>query len=147
MYGDTVTFFNRKATENGPVWYPTQAEGVHLVWDAAPAPAGYGWKQADRATVFVPYVTTEGAPLVAGKLYLPPKMWQKADQPELYVTFAGGEDHDFFIQGPWPGPDPVEDSQWPGGFYDYMCRIHDGVFAVTGAHKYGALPHFEIAGR
>ncbi len=147
MYDDTVTVFNRKITETGPIWYPTVIEGVQFSWDAAPAPASYGWKRDDRAAVLVPYVPMEGAPLVAGKFYLPPKMWQRAAQPELYVTFAGGEDHDFFILGEWIDPEPAEDSRWPGGFYGHLCRTRDGVFAVTGVHKYGALPHFEITGR
>lgn len=147
MYQDTVTIFNRKITQAGAVWYPTVAEGVQLSWDAAPAAAGYGWKQGDRAVVLIPYVPMEGTPMVAGKLYLPPKMWQRVDEPELYVTFTGGEDFDFFIQGPWPDGEPVEDGKWDGGFYSHLCRIRDGVFAVTGCHKYNALPHFELTGR
>lgn len=147
MYQDTVTIFNRKITQKGAVWYPTVAEGVQLSWEAAPAAAGFGWKQNDRAAVLIPYIPQEGTPAVAGKLYLPPKMWQRVDEPELYVTFAGGEDFDFFILGAWPELEPVEDAQRPGGFYEHMCRTWDGTFAVTGVHKFNALPHFELTGR
>ena len=147
MYNDTITIFNRKITREGTVWYPTVAEGVQFSWDAAPAPSGYGWKRDDRATVLIPYVSTEGTALVAGKLYLPPKMWQRVEQPELYVTFADGEDFDFFLHGRWPEQEPVDDSGWPGGFYDHLCRTRDGVFAVSGVHRYNALPHFEVSGR
>lgn len=147
MYDDTVTIFNRKITQEGAVWYPTVTEGVQVGWDAAPAHAGYGWKQDDEIVALIPYIPLEGTPAVAGKLYLPPKMWQRAEQPELYVTFTGGEDFDFFILGGWPDETPVEDSRWTDGFYDHMCRTRDGVFAVTGVHKYHALPHFALTGR
>lgn len=147
MYEDTVTIFNRKVTEAGTVWYPTVAEGVQVSWDAAPAQAGYGWKQDDKAVALIPYIPQEGTPAVAGKLYLPPKMWQKVEEPDLYVTFTGGEDFDFFLLGLWPDGEPVGDGQWAGGFYDHLCRTRDGVFVVTGVHRYGALPHFEVTGR
>ena len=147
MYEDVVTVFNRKRTESGVIWYPTVIEGVQLSRGRTGALAGYGWKQAGQTAVLVPYVPGEGTCTVAGKIYLPPKMWQRVEEPELYITFTDGEDFDFFIPTAMPETEPVPDSTWPEGFYEHMCRERDGVFAVGGVHRYRALPHFEITGR
>lgn len=147
IFEDVVTVFNRKRSEEGTVWYPTVIQGVQLGWERAGGLAGYGWKQADRAAVLIPYVPMEGASTVAGKIYLPPKMWQRVREPELYVTFTEGEDFDFFIPEAWTEAESVPDGQWPEGFYEHMCRERDGVFAVGSVHRYGAIPHFEIEGR
>lgn len=147
IYNDTITIFNRRTAGEETLWYPTVIEGVQLSVGQAQAAAGYGWKQAGQTVALVPYVPMEGTMTVGGKIYLPPKMWQRADEPELYVTFAGGEDFDFFLPGAWPEAGPFADGMWPGGFYEHLCRTRDGVWAVESVHRYGALPHFEIAGR
>ncbi len=122
-------------------------EGVQLSVERAQAAAGYGWKQSGRTVALVPYAPTEDVMTVGGKIYLPPKMWQRAEEPELYVTFAAGEDFDIFLPGPWTQTAPFGDGMWPGGFYEHLCRTRDGVFAVESVHRYRALPHFEIVGR
>ncbi len=147
IYNDTITIFNRKKGQEGDVWYPTVIEGVQLSVERVQAAAGYGWKQTGETVALIPYVPLDGALTVKGKIYLPPKVWQKADEPELYVTFAQGEDFDFFVPGAWPEDEPVTDGTWPEGFYEHLCRERDGVWAVGSVHRYGALPHFEIVGR
>ena len=147
MYKDTVTVFNRR-TESGKVlWYPTVIEGAHVDKTDAAGPGRYGWTQGGRAAVLIPYFRAEGAPTVAGKLYLPPRLWRRVETPEMYVTFAPGDEFDFFITGAWDGAAPVDDGQWPGGFYDGLCRERDDVYAVAAVCRYDALPHFEVTGR
>lgn len=147
MYEDTVTVFNRRVEEGKTTWYPTVIEGVHVDCSFAAASAGYGCGRDCKAAVMIPYIRMEGAPAVAGKLFLPPKLWRRVDEPAMYVTFTGGEDFDFFVTEDWVGTDPVEDGAYDGGFYGYMARTRDDVFAVAEVCRYDALPHFEVSGR
>ena len=147
MYKDTVTVFNRRTVDGKILWYPTVIEGVHVDASFAGAEAGYGRKQDCRAAVLIPYIRLEGASAVAGKLVLPPRLWQQVDAPEMYLTFAGGEDFDFFITEDWQGTDPVADDGFDGGFYGHMAQTRDGAFAVASVCRYDALPHYEVVGR
>ncbi len=147
VYEDVITVFDRWERDGRLLWYPTVIEGVHMDAAAAVGAAKYGQKLDGRASVLIPYFRVEGAVTLAGKLYVPPKLWQRVEEPELYVTFTGGERFDFFIAGPWEQPGPVEDEAWPGGFYGHMARERDGVFAVAEVYRYNALPHFEVVGR
>ena len=146
MYDETVTVFNRKRTESGDVWYPTVVEGVHIAACAAGKNGRYGTETGDAVTVLIPYERTAAGPSVGGKPYLPSKAWQQAEEPGAAVTFSAGEGFDFFLRGLWEGA-PVQDGDWPEGFYAHMERAHDGVYAVSSVRRYGALPHFEIGGR
>ena len=148
MYEDVVTVFDRRRTEDGRIlWYPTVIEGVHVDASFAAGEAGYGRSRDCKAAVLIPYIRMEGAPTVAGKLVLPPRLWRQVDLPEMYVTFAGGEDFDFFVTEDWQSTDPVADDAYEGGFYGYMARTRDGVFAVAAVCRYDALPHYEVTGR
>ena len=147
MYEDTVTIFNRRTDAGRTLWYPTVIEGVHVDMSLGAARAAYGRGRDCRAMALIPYFRTEGAPVVAGKLFLPPRLWRQTDCPEMYVTFAGGEEFDFFIPEDWGSAQPVEDDAWDGGFYGHMARSRGDVFAVDAVCRYNALPHFEITGR
>ena len=74
-------------------------------------------RRADGVTVLIPYMQQEGAAVVAGKTYLPPKCWRQADQPEAYITFDTGEQFGFFLVGTWEGQEPVCDQDWPEVMY------------------------------
>lgn len=147
MYEDVVTVFNRRVEDGKTQWYPTVIEGVHLAENCGAAEAGYGRGRDCRAAVLIPYIRMEGAPTVAGKLVLPPKLWRRVEEPAMYVTFAGGEDFDFFVGEDWLSTDPVDDGAFAGGFYSHMALTRDDVYAVTAVCRYDALPHFEVTGR
>lgn len=147
MYRDTMTVFNRREQDGKILWYPTVIGGVHVDWDSAAGPGRYGWEQGGRAAALIPYFRVGGAITVADKLYLPPRMWRRAETPEMYVTFAAGDEFDFFIPEAWDGAGPVDDGDWPGGFYNGLCRSRDDVFAVAAVCRYNALPHFEVTGK
>ena len=143
MFGDVVTVFNRREG----LWYPTVIEGVQVQRTEGAGPADYGGRRADGVTVLIPYMQQEGAAVVAGKTYLPPKCWRQADRPEAYITFDTGEQFGFFLVGTWEGQGPVRDQDWPEGFFGRMDRERDGVYAIASAARFEALPHFEIEGR
>ena len=143
MFEDVVTVFNRWED----LWYPTVLKSVEVQVERAAEPARYGGKRADRVTVLIPYVPMEGAAVLGGKTYLPPKSWQQEEERSRYVTFAVGERFDFFLLGTWEGTEPIRDQDWPEGFYGRIDRERDGVYAIASAARFGTLPHFEIVGR
>ena len=140
MYNDTVTVFNRR----GDFWYPTVLRGVHLVIGRNTTAARYGWDSDIQAALLVP---VDGDGLVGGKEYVPPKAWREVPDPESFVTFQTGEEHDFFIMGRWEILCPVDEGEYPGGFYQSLRRTRDGVFAIANLTRYRVIPHFEIVGR
>lgn len=146
LYQDTVTLFNRRREPAGDVWYPTVLKGVRLIADRGTLASCRGSESQDRALLLIPYEERGGAVTVAGKTWLPPGKWQEAPAPEQAVTFAWGEMFDFFMDGVWE-EGPARDEDYPGGFYHSMNRALDGVFALSGAARFRALPHFEVTGR
>ena len=42
---------------------------------------------------------------------------------------------------------PVSDERYRNGFYNYMNRNYDNVFAITNVSKFNLIPHFEITAR
>ena len=140
MFDETITLFNRRGDE----WYPTVIEGVQLNTDRGSITARYGRECEDRAVLLAPYADDD---VVAGKTYLEPKKWRRLDEPGAFITFAGGEDFDFFLAGAWEGAGPVDDADFPRGFYDHMNRARDGVYAVTSVSKFNTIPHLEVTGR
>ena len=85
--------------------------------------------------------------MAGGKRYLTPLLWQAAEDPAAAFTFTMGEFFDFFIEGAWPDTEPVQDSAFPGGFYDHLNKTRDGVYAVSSAQQYSVIPHFEVFGK
>ncbi len=146
MYQDTITLFNRKPGERGQgdIWYPTVIKCVNLNIDRAAILAKYGAESQDNAVLYIRYQKPADKILIAGKPWMPPKAW---DRTEKTVTFASGNDFDFFWKGEWTGG-IVNDSDYQDeGFYNYMNRTHDYVFAVSSVAIYSMIPHFEIMGR
>lgn len=145
MYQDTITLFNRKSGDRGQgdTWYPTVIKGVNLNIDRAAILAKYGADSQDNAVLHIQYVAKEGGIHVAGKPWMPPKQW---DGTEDSITFTSGKNFDFFWKGDWTGG-ITTDSNYGEGFYDWMNRTHDYVFAISAVAQYSVIPHFEIMGR
>ena len=146
MYRDTVTLFNRRRDKTGDTWYPTVLQDVDLNVDHAALVAKYGSGCNDKAVLHIRYGWHDG-PIVSGKRYLTPLLWQAADDPAGAFTFQSGESFDFFVEGAWPDETPIADADWPGGFYNHLTRTRDGVYAVSAAAQYSVIPHFEVMGR
>lgn len=150
MYQDTITLFNRKPGERGQgdTWYPTVIRNVNLNIDRAAILAKYGSDSQDNAALHIAYRTENGEITIAcdsqtKKTWISPKQW--AGQTES-VTFTSGNNFDFFWLGKWDGG-IVSDADHSGGFYDYMNRTYDYVFAVSSVARYSVIPHFEIMGK
>ena len=146
MYNDTVTVFNRK--EN--MWYPTVLHNVHLNMDRAAILAKYGENSSDSAVLNVRYRTENGNRIIGETVWLPPKEWEKLEDPSGHITFHSGDTFDFVLMGEWAGPSPVDNRQYidTNGFYNYCNSEYDYVFAVSSVGgPYSVIPHFEILGR
>ena len=146
VYRDTITLFNRKSggRGQGDTWLPTVIENVNLTVDRAAIMAKYGQESQDSAVLHIRYEKDGDQIMVAGKPWSNPKEW---DGTEDAITFASGNGFDFFWEGRWDGSIVTDEQYGDEGFYNYMNRTHDHVFAVTAVAKYGLIPHFEIMGK
>lgn len=148
MYQDTITLFNRKKSNTaGDTWYPTVIKGVNLNIDRAAILAKYGASSQDNAALHIQYQQENGEITIAcdsetTKPWMSPKEW---DETEDSLTF--NPNGDFFWQGQWTGGIVSDADYGPDGFYSYMNRVHDYVFAISSVAKYSVIPHFEIMGK
>jgi hypothetical protein len=141
MYQDTITLFNRKKKSDSDVWYPTIIRNVNLNIDKAAILAKYGSESQDKAMLSIRYKTDGQDVFIAGKPWMSPKTW---DGTEDAVTF--NPDGDFFWKGEWK-EGIVSDDLYTDGFYSYMNKTHDYIFAVSSVAQYSVIPHFEIMGK
>lgn len=145
MYQDTITLFNRKSGgAKGDTWYPTVIKNVNLNIDRAAILAKYGAESQDNAVLHIKYQRDGGNILIAGKPWMPPKEWDKTEDS---LTFTSGNQFDFFWNGEWTGGIVSDADYADEGFYGYMNRSHDYIFAVSSVAMYSVIPHFEIMGR
>lgn len=151
MYKDTVTLFNRYTTkERKIIWYPTVLHGVNLNVDKASIIAKFGSNSQDNAVLNVKYHSGDDTVMVGDKRYLLPKEWSKQTEDALAesLTFtAGTQEFDFFYAGEWGNITPVEDRTYDNGFYSYMKKSYDEVFAITSVSKFSVIPHFEVVAK
>ena len=146
MYADVITLFNRKSGERGQgdTWFPTVIRNVNLNIDRAAILAKYGAESQDNAVLYIRYQKLADKILIAGKPWMPPKEW---DKTESYLTFSGGSQFDFFWLGEWTGGIVNDTEYLDEGFYGYMNRTYDYVFAISSVAMYSVIPHFEIMGK
>ena len=145
MYKDTITLFNRKSGgADGDTWYPTVIKNANLNIDRAAILAKYGAESQDKAALSVRYTRNGDNILISGKPWMPPKEWDKTEDS---LTFTSGNKFDFFWLGEWTGGIVTDAEYGDEGFYDYMNRTHDYVFAVSSVAMYSVIPHFEIMGK
>lgn len=150
MFNSIVTLFNRYESRLGDTWYATVLDGVQLNIDKAAIIAKYGAESQDNAILDIHYKTVDSKKMVGGKQWLPPKEWDKQvnDMLSQTITFTGGQAFDFFMQGEWDGPEIIADDDYTEGFYDYINRRYDYVFAVTSVGgPYSVIPSFQIMGK
>ncbi len=148
MYNDTVTLFCRCENESGIQWYPKILHNVNLNIDKSTIVAKYGAESKDNAVLNVRYRNVDGKKIIGDKEYLLPKECRIEGKFDSTLTFSSGQKFDFFYVGTWENEDPVQDDDYGiDGFYDYMNRKYDLVFAVTSVATYSVIPHFEITGK
>lgn len=151
MYNDIITLFCQyKDQRKNITWYPTVLRNVNLNKDKAAIIAQYGAESQDSAALNVRYHIADGKIMVGDKIWLPPKEWdrQTNDLLSFSLTFTDGQEFDFFYEGEWPDENPIGDADYGiDGFYNYMNRYYDYVFAITSVGgPYSVIPHFEIMG-
>lgn len=149
MYNDTVTLFCRYESRLGDTWYPSVLHNVHFNMDKAAIIAKYGAESKDKAVLNVRYKKDATDIYVGNKMWLPPKEWDKQTNDKLSetITFTDGQSFDFFYLGEWENEEPIADDDYIDGFYNYMNKLYDYVFAITSiGGPYSVIPHFEIMG-
>lgn len=146
MYSDTITLFNRFDTGADYLWFPTVIRNVDLNMDRAAIIAKYGENAADNARLHIRCQIDHGNITVGNKTYYPPKEWRAQAQAAAAtsITFATGQNFDFFILDEWGNTEPVNDADYVDGFYNFCNTIYDYCFAITSVAKYSVIPHFEI---
>ena len=150
LYKDTITLFNRYIKDKVVYWYPTVLNGVNLNIDKASIVAKYGAESKDNAVLNVKYQCGEETAMVGNKKYLTPKEWKKQVEDNLSksLTFTPGtKDFDFFYVGEWGNEEPIVNDDYANGFYSYMNKNYDGVFAISSVAKYSVIPHFEVVAK
>lgn len=151
MYKDTITVFNRYHKSTGDIWYPKVLTGVDLVNDRAAITAKYGADSSDRAKLHVRYKKDElGRIQIGNYTFLNPKQWESLPNEEMgdYITFETGQYFDFFMEGEYKVDTPIEDDDYKEGFYNFIVKNYDNVFAITSVSSpYTLIKHFEIMGK
>ena len=150
MYRDTITLFNRYESRLGDMWFPTVLNGVNLNIDRASIVARMGAESQDRVIVNVRYMNIDGKKMIEGKEYLTPKIWDAQVVEELpnTLTFTpDSEKFDFFLVGEYDDSQPINDDDYPDGFFDYISNQFDYVFAITSVSEFSVIPHFELTGK
>ena len=174
IYKQTVTLFRRHERDGEGFWYPFVLRNVHLIIDGSKGFSSNGEQSRDTMRLHVRYTsedlnvessrvgsgragkavvgidvpTARYAAAVDGLRYMLPKEWKREGNPEKNFTFGYGDDFDFVVEGELDLPSPIADSDYGRhGFYNYMNANYDNVYAITGAHKYDLIRHFEVTGR
>lgn len=151
MYNDTITLFCKYEDQRKNItWYPTVLHNVNLNKDKAAIVARYGAESKDNAVLNVRYHIADENIIIADKIWLPPKEWDRQTNDLLLssLTFTDGQEFDFFCEGEWPDEKPIGDEDYGiDGFYNYMNKYYDYVFAITSVGgPYSVIKHFEIMG-
>ncbi len=152
MYDRKITLFNycENPEAEDAYWYPHVLSNVDLNTDRGAIIKKYGNDAADKAQLHILYGTDQtGQKVIPDKdgnavSWLPPKEWKKQAGDRLMNSLTFSLESDFFWEGSWEGG-VVADSDYRGGFYQYMNNNEDNVFKITSVGgPYDLIPHFEI---
>lgn len=150
MYDKTVTVFSRKKEGSDTIWYATVMEGTSFTATVAETVNAQAREQTGDNVRLVVRTEPEsdGTVFVSGKEYLTPKAWNEADAISDSFSLKSGSDFDFFVYGDYDEYNGAKDSEYmPNGFYQYMRKKYDHVYAISHVALFTVLPHFEIGGR
>lgn len=151
IYKQTVTVFNRKIDGEKTYWYPVVIPNVHLIIDRSIIISTYGEQSQDNAKLHIRYTPSAIWDVIAvdggTRNYMQPKVFKASGTRGENITFAFGDDFDFIMEGAWSGDSVIDDDAYPKGFFNYMNKTYDNVFAITTVAKFNLIPHFEITAR
>lgn len=148
MHNVTLTYFCHH--KGAGIWYPTVIPGTDVHSGLSYMVRSYGAEFSDDVAIHIPYRTsTTGARIVANKQVLSRKEWDALTTGQNgYLTIKGGGDADAIWLGDYSTVDPlltpISDSDYASGFFDWLKKTKDGVFAVSKVSDYSLIPHYEI---
>lgn len=148
MYKDIITLFNRYVDSMGnTLWFPHVLTGVNFNGDRSVIVNKYGEQSKDNAVLNIKYHIADSGKMVNNLPYLDPKEWEKQVNDDLpkSITFAQGNDFDFFMLGDYGSEEVIEDSK--GTFFREMQQEYSNVYAITSVAEYSVIPHFQITGK
>lgn len=139
MFADTVTIFNyHKDKKKGiSVWYPTVLESVELQIAKGINVSKSGNETADTANLHIKI----NADIRKG--YKKPKEYKALENKQGCFTL---KPDDFFMAGKYEDS-PVNDDDYPDGFFEYMKGGYDDVYNITTVDVFKTIPHFEVGGK
>lgn len=138
MYKDTVTLFCRYTTAAGALmWRPYKLKNVDFNADSALILATYGESSQDRAMLHIRCY--DG--YIGAYQYVQPKAY-RADGGE--ITLQSGQDFSFILYGEYGSTADISDDAYTEGFYNFMNKSYDGVYAVSSVAIYSVIPHIEV---
>ena len=153
IYKQTATVFNRRDIGGVTYWYAVVIPNVHLVTDMSIIISTYGEQSQDNAMLHIRYTRSGKDALIqtdSGILtYMTPKVFQRDGVFGENITFASGDDFDFIMAGEYPGlvGSLINDEEYPKGFFNYVNKEFDEVYAISRAAKFELIPHFELTAR
>ncbi|MCQ2399225.1 MAG: hypothetical protein MJ072_01825, partial [Clostridia bacterium] len=117
---------------NGDTWYPKRLNHVDLLIDRAAMTAKYGDNSKDSARLHIKYTKGENGLYIGNYEYLLPKEWESIPEDAIpkYITLKSGQYFDFFMDGEYLVTTPINDSDYKDGFYNFIVKNFDNVFAI-----------------
>lgn len=117
MYKDTITLFNRLKKPTGDLWYPTILHDVNLNIDKAEVVKKYGPDAADNCVLNVTFTKSGDDILVGGKMWIPPREWQKAQERGYFVKWVPEKEN--YTGGEYDDAEPyATGDEWAGGIFN-----------------------------
>lgn len=147
IFRDTITLFNRHGSEENYVWTPMVIHSAHFVDDKAAMIGSYGEQTQDNAMIHILYQCKGNDAIINKKRYVDPKEYMRMADISKVFTFAYGDEFDFIYGGVWGSSENIYDDDYPRGFFDYMNKLYDKVYAISAVTKRNLIPHFEITAR
>ena len=139
MFTDTVTIFNHHEDKKNGVsmWYPTVLDGVELQVAKGINVSKSGNDNADSASLHI-RINAD-----IRKAYKKPKEYKALEEKQGYFTL---KPDDFFMEGRYDNT-PVDEEEYPDGFFEYMKKTYDDVYNITTVDTFKVIPHFEVGGK
>lgn len=142
MFDKTVTIINQKDGK----WFPHVCRHAQVSTDRGYITRQYGSDCSDSVVVYLHYEVRDNALYIEDFRYCAPIEYAEDLNPTTSIAFRGGTNFDILFIGEYT--DIETDSDYAKGFYEYMRKNHDGVYAISNvAGAFQNIPHFEITGR
>lgn len=139
MFIDTVTIFNyyEDKKQGIAMWYPTVLDGVELQVTKGINISKSGNDKADSASLHIKINPD------IRQIYKRPMEYKALEDKQGYFTL---KPDDFFLSGSYDNA-PINEEDYPNGFFEYMKANYDDVYNITTVDVFKTIPHFEVGGK